>query len=137
MLLTNFGLFDFFGLFYKPVRTAHGYMKKIREENAIIDEYDDGIEKEKELEDKKDKEALGIFKSKKAKTTSQNNDFDLDVPITISGNKINDKSLDIPLLDSNIKGNEKKNKQKQKLDDEPAIEDLINRAMEDSIKRGK
>lgn len=137
MLLTNFGLFDFFGLFYKPVRTAHGYMKKIREENAIIDEYDDEIEKEKELEDKKEKEALGIFKSKKAKTTSQNKDFDLDVPITISGNKVNDKSLDIPLLDSDIKGNEKKNNQKQKLDDEPAIEDLINRAMEDSIKKRK
>ena len=65
MLLTNFGLFDFFGLFYKPVKTAHGYMKRIREENALIDEYDEEIENEKELEKKKDKEALGIFNSKR------------------------------------------------------------------------
>ncbi len=153
MLLTNFGLFDFFGLFYKPVKTAHGYMRKVREENTLIDEYDDGIEKEKQLEDKKEKEALGIFNSKKSKALPQNKDFNLDIPITVSGDKVEDTSLDIPiivsgskakdtslnipLLDANVKTDNKQKNQTQKADGEPAIEELINRAMEDSIKKKK
>ncbi len=136
MLLTNFGLFDFFGLFYKPVKTAHGYMKRIREENALIDEYDEEIEKEKELEKKKDKEALGIFNSKKNKPVLPNKDFDLDIPITVGGNKVKDTGLDIPILDKEVNADKSK-KQKQKSDGEPEIEELINRAMEDSIKKKK
>ncbi len=151
MLLTNFGLFDFFGLFYKPVKTAHGYMKKVREENALIDEYDDEVEKEKQLEDKKEKEALGIFNSKKSKALPQGKDSDLDIPISVSGKKVEDKSLDIPITvsgnkvidtkldipiaDAVTKADDKQNKKKS--DGEPAIEELINRAMEDSIKKKK
>ena len=65
-----------------------------------------------------------------------NKDFDLDIPITVGGNKVKDTGLDIPILDKEVNADKSK-KQKQKSDGEPEIEELINRAMEDSIKKKK
>lgn len=142
MLLTNYGILDFLSIFYKPMKQMHGFMKRVREENAILDAYDAEIEDETQKEEKREKEALKIAQSKKPSSKNDDKDFKMDIPITVGGKKIEankpqmNSELDIPL---NSGENEKtaENHSDKKWNDEEGIEELINRAVEDSKKKKK
>ncbi|MGN1481027.1 DNA translocase FtsK 4TM domain-containing protein [Porcipelethomonas sp.] len=78
MLLSNLTLFQFFGLFYKPFVKMYHSLQKIREENHILDSYE-------EWEYDEEQEAISIANSNiPEQDVVPDDDFDFDIPVNDS-----------------------------------------------------
>lgn len=73
MLLSNLTLFQFFGVFYKPFVKMYNYLRQIREENKILDAYED-------WEYDEEQEAICIANSSNESDVVQA-EFTVDVPV--------------------------------------------------------
>lgn len=95
MLLSNLTLFQFFGLFYKPFVRMYHSLQRIREENHILDSYE-------EWEYDEEQEAISLANSggNEQDVVPEDDDFDFDVPVS------EDEELSVPDFDPpEIEGN--------------------------------
>ena len=95
MLLSNLTLFQFFGLFYKPFVRMYHSLQRIREENHILDSYE-------EWEYDEEQEAISLANSggNEQDVVSEDDSFDFDVPVS------EDEELSVPDFDPpEIEGN--------------------------------
>lgn len=74
MLLSNLTLFQFFGIFYKPFVRMFRSLRSIREENRILDAYE-------EWEYDEEQEAIQIANSGGKETDVVPDDFAVDIPV--------------------------------------------------------
>lgn len=75
MLLSNLTLFQFFGVFYKPFVRMYHSLRAIREENKILDSYE-------EWEYDEEQEAINLANSGGMETDTVPGDFAVDVPVS-------------------------------------------------------
>lgn len=75
MLLSNLTLFQFFGVFYKPFVKMYYSLRAIREENKILDAYE-------EWEYDEEQEAINLANSGGVETDTVPDDFAVDVPVS-------------------------------------------------------
>lgn len=95
MLLSNLTLFQFFGLFYKPFVRMYHSLQRIREENHILDSYE-------EWEYDEEQEAISLANSggNEQDVVPEDDSFDFDVPVS------EDEELSVPDFDPpEIEGN--------------------------------
>lgn len=95
MLLSNLTLFQFFGLFYKPFVKMYHSLQRIREENHILDSYE-------EWEYDEEQEAISLANSggNEQDVVPEDDSFDFDVPVS------EDEELSVPDFDPpEIEGN--------------------------------
>ena len=95
MLLSNLTLFQFFGLFYKPFVRMYHSLQRIREENHILDSYE-------EWEYDEEQEAISLANSggNELDVVPEDDSFDFDVPVS------EDEELSVPDFDPpEIEGN--------------------------------
>ena len=95
MLLSNLTLFQFFGLFYKPFVRMYHSLQRIREENHILDSYE-------EWEYDEEQEAISLANSggNEQDVVPEDDSFDFDVPVS------EDEELSVPDCDPpEIEGN--------------------------------
>jgi len=85
MLLSNLTLFQFFGLFYKPFVRMYHSLQRIREENHILDSYE-------EWEYDEEQEAISLANSggNEQDVVPEDDSFDFDVPVS------EDEELSVP-----------------------------------------
>lgn len=88
MLLSNLTLFQFFGLFYKPFVRMYHSLQRIREENHILDSYE-------EWEYDEEQEAISLANSggNEQDVVPEDDSFDFDVPVS------EDEELSVPDFD--------------------------------------
>ncbi len=101
MLLSNLTLFQFFGLFYKPIVRMFRSMKNIREENRVLTAYED-------WEYDEEQEAIQLANSEK-ETDVVPEDFAMDIPVDdeivvpefepSEPEEYPDSEIDIPIAD--------------------------------------
>lgn len=91
MLLSNLTLFQFFGFFYKPFVKMYRSLQSIREENRILDAYE-------EWEYDEEQEAISLANSPNNESDTVPDDFDFDVPVNESDN-IDLPDFEPPVLD--------------------------------------
>ena len=80
MLLSNLTLFQFFGFFYKPFVKMYHSLQELREENRILDAYE-------EWEYDEEQEAISLANSQNNESdTVPDDDFNFDVPVNENDN---------------------------------------------------
>lgn len=80
MLLSNLTLFQFFGFFYKPFVKMYHSLQELREENRILDAYE-------EWEYDEEQEAISLANSQNNESdTVPDDNFDFDVPVNANDN---------------------------------------------------
>lgn len=79
MLLSNLTLFQFFGFFYKPFVKMYRSLQELREENRILDTYE-------EWEYDEEQEAITLANSSNNESDVVPDDFNFDVPVNTNEN---------------------------------------------------
>lgn len=79
MLLSNLTLFQFFGFFYKPFVRMYRSLQELREENRILDAYE-------EWEYDEEQEAITLANSTNNESDVVPDDFNFDVPVNTNEN---------------------------------------------------
>ena len=133
MLLSNLTLFQFFGFFYKPFVKMYHSLQELREENRILDAYE-------EWEYDEEQEAISLANSKNNESdTVPDDNFDFDVPVNENDNidlpdfeppklsSQNGSAIDIPIdgvlqseSDKPVLGNNNNSENVHDADDKPA-----------------
>lgn len=94
MLLSNLTLFQFFGFFYKPFVKMYHSLQELREENRILDAYE-------EWEYDEEQEAISLANSQNNESdTVPDDNFDFDVPVNENDNIIDLPDFEPPKLSS-------------------------------------
>uniref|UniRef100_UPI00307A1184 FtsK/SpoIIIE family DNA translocase n=1 Tax=Porcipelethomonas sp. TaxID=2981675 RepID=UPI00307A1184 len=133
MLLSNLTLFQFFGFFYKPFVKMYHSLQELREENRILDAYE-------EWEYDEEQEAISLANSQNNESdTVPDDDFNFDVPVNENDNidlpdfeppklsSQNGSAIDIPIdgvlqseSDKPVLGNNNNTENVHDADDKPA-----------------
>ncbi|MBS1324942.1 MAG: DNA translocase FtsK [Ruminococcus sp.] len=133
MLLSNLTLFQFFGFFYKPFVKMYHSLQELREENRILDAYE-------EWEYDEEQEAISLANSQNNESdTVPDDNFDFDVPVNENDNidlpdfeppklsSQNGSAIDIPIdgvlqseSDKPVLGNNNNSENVHDADDKPA-----------------
>lgn len=133
MLLSNLTLFQFFGFFYKPFVKMYHSLQELREENRILDAYE-------EWEYDEEQEAISLANSQNNESdTVPDDNFDFDVPVNENDNidlpdfeppklsSQNGSAIDIPIdgvlqseSDKPVLGNNNNTENVHDADDKPA-----------------